>query len=377
MADQFEQLKKDRDYVEEKTTVLSDADQKKKKRNKVILTVLFVLINIGAIVITGVMEFTKETPEHIVFDNNMVWLIGALGCIASAVFFETYKYCVMMRHTIGCVRIKHAFQTAVLGKYYDNITPSGAGGQPFQMYYLRKQGYAPGIAGAMPVLGFLSMQLGFCLVFFVLVCANANAVPTALHVMAYVGILFYLLVPMAIILFNFFPKTVTKILAWGVRVLGKLRILKNPEKSQATMVSSLEEYRTALGEMAKVKGLIVKVMLIGIAYQVALMSTPFFVLRAFGSPVTFIDALTLTAYIYAGIAYIPTPGNAGAAEGTFYTIFRGLNSNTFWGMAIWRFLTYYLFLLLGVGVYGYNALAPKIRKRFGKEESNDEEHTVY
>ncbi len=377
MADQFEQLKKDRDYVEEQTTVLSDADQKKKKRNKLILTVLFVLINIGAIVITGILEFTKETPEHIVFDNNMVWLIGAFGCIASAIFFETYKYCFMMRHTTGGVRIKHAFQTAVLGKYYDNITPSGAGGQPFQMYYLSKQGYAPGIAGAMPVLGFLSMQLGFCLVFFVLVCINANAVPTALHVMAYVGILFYLLVPMAIILFNFFPVTVTRILAWGVRVLGRLKVLKDPEKSQSKMVSSLEEYRTALSEMAKVRGLIVKVMLIGIAYQVSLMSTPFFVLRAFGSPVTFVDALTLTSYIYAGIAYIPTPGNAGAAEGTFYTIFRNLNSNTFWGMAIWRFLTYYLFLLLGVGVYGYNALAPKIRKRLGKEENNDEEHTVY
>ncbi len=377
MADQFEQLKKDRDYVEEKTAMLSDPDQKKKKRNKVILTVLFVLINISAIVITGIIEFTKETPEHIVFDNNMVWLIGAFGCIASAVFFETYKYCFMMRHTTGGVRIKHAFQTAVLGKYYDNITPSGAGGQPFQMYYLSKQGYAPGIAGAMPVLGFLSMQLGFCLVFFLLVCINAHAVPTALHVMAYVGILFYLLVPMAIILFNFYPKTVTRILAWGVRVLGKLKILKDPEKSQAKMVSSLEEYRTALSEMAKVKGLIVKVMLIGIAYQVSLMSTPFFVLRAFGSPVTYLDALTLTAYIYAGIAYIPTPGNAGAAEGTFYTIFRNLNSNTFWGMAIWRFLTYYLFLLLGVGVYGYNALAPKIRKRLEKEDNNDEEHTVY
>ena len=377
MADQFEQLKKDREYVNEKTTVLSDADQKKKKRNKIILTILFVLINIGAIVVTGIMEFTKESPEHITFDNNMVWLIGALGCIASAIFFETFKYCVMMRHTVGRVNIKHAFQTAVLGKYYDNITPSGAGGQPFQMYYLSKQGYAPGIAGAMPVLGFLSMQLGFCLLFFVLVCLNAHAVPTALHVMAYVGILFYLLVPMAIILFNFFPTTVTKILAWGVRVLGKMKILKDPEKSQAKMVSSLEEYRTALAEMAKVKGLILKVMLIGIAYQIALMSTPYFVLRAFGSPVTFLDVLTLTVYIYAGIAYIPTPGNAGAAEGTFYTIFHGLNSNTFWGMAIWRFLTYYLFLLMGVGVYGYNALMPKIRKRLGKEEKNDEEHTVY
>ena len=351
--DQFEQLKKDREYVDEKTH-LSDADIRKKKRNKIILTVLFVLVNIGAILITGIIEFTKDKVEYIDFLGlNMTFLIAAVGCIAAAIFFETFKYCIMMKHTVGRVSIRHAFQTAVLGKYYDNITPSGAGGQPFQIYYLSKNGYAPGVAGAMPVLGFLSMQLGFCLLFF----------------SAYIGICFYLLVPMGIILFNFFPVTVTKILAWGVRLLGKMKIFKRPEQTQEKMVKSLEEYRLALAEMAKVKGLIFKVMIVGLLYQVALCSTPFFVLRAFGAPASYFDVLTLTVYIYAAIAYIPTPGNAGAAEGTFYSIFSGLK-HAFWGMTIWRFLTYYLFLLLGVGVYGYNALEPKLRKH-KKDNEND------
>ncbi len=376
MADQFKQMKTDQAYVDEKTT-LSDADKKKKKRNKIILTILFILVNIGAILITGIIEFTKDEVEYIDFLGlNMTYLIAAVGCIASAIFFETFKYCTMMRHTVGRVSIKHAFQAAVLGKYYDNVTPSGAGGQPFQIYYLRKNGYPAGVAGAMPVLGFLSMQLGFCLLFFALVIANAGAVDRAvLHVSAYVGILFYMLVPMAIILFNFFPKTVTNILAWGVGVLGKLKILKDPEAKQATMVASLEEYRLALAEMAKVKGLIFKVMIIGVLYQIALCSTPFFVLRAFGAPASYFDVLTLTVYIYAAIAYIPTPGNAGAAEGTFYSIFSGLK-HAFWGMTIWRFLTYYLFLLMGLGVYGYNAIEPKLRKQKQNGES-DEEHTIY
>jgi uncharacterized protein (TIRG00374 family) len=368
--DQFEQLKKDRAYVEEKTH-LSDKDIRKKKRNKIILTVLFVLVNVGAILITGIIEFTKDEVEYIDFLGlNMTFLIAAVGCIAAAIFFETFKYCIMMKHTVGRVNIRHAFQTAVLGKYYDNITPSGAGGQPFQIYFLRKNGYAPGVAGAMPVLGFLSMQLGFCLLFFLLVITNAAAVESAvLHVSAYIGILFYLLVPMGIILFNFFPVTVTNVLAWGVRLLGKMKIFKRPEQTQEKMVKSLEEYRLALAEMAKVKGLIFKVMVVGILYQIALCSTPFFVLRAFGAPASYFNMLTLTVYIYAAIAYIPTPGNAGAAEGTFYSIFSGLK-HAFWGMTIWRFLTYYLFLLLGVGVYGYNALEPKLRKRKEKNESN-------
>ena len=372
MTDPKIQLRQDRDYVNAQTTALSPADERKKKRNKLIMTVLFVVVNVAAILITAIIEFTKDDVEYIDFLGlNMTFLFAAIGCIASAIFFETFKYCTMMKYTVGSVNIRHAFQTAALGKNYDNITPSGAGGQPFQIYYLRKNGYTPGVAGAMPVLGFLSMQLGFCLLFFILVIANAGAVDRpVLHVSAYIGILFYLLVPLGIILFNFFPTTITKILAWGVRVLGKLRIVKHPEQTQETMVRSLDEYRRSLAEMAKVRGLILKVMLIGILYQVALCSTPFFVLRAFGAPASYFDVLTLTVYIYAAIAYIPTPGNAGAAEGTFYSIFSGLK-HAFWGMTIWRFLTYYLFLLLGLGIYGYNALEPKLRKRKKKNETDE------
>ena len=80
--------------MEEKTH-LSDRDIRKKKRNKIILTVLFVLVNIGAILITGIIEFTKDEVEYIDFLGlNMTFLIAAVGCIAAAIFFETQRLCV-------------------------------------------------------------------------------------------------------------------------------------------------------------------------------------------------------------------------------------------------------------------------------------------
>ncbi|MBR4443324.1 MAG: flippase-like domain-containing protein, partial [Clostridia bacterium] len=52
--------------------------------------------------------------------------------------------------------------------------------------------------------------------------------------------------------------------------------------------------------------------------------------------------------INSSIAFIPTPGNAGAAEGSFYLVFSRLTSGSvFWAMLFWRFFNYYAWILLG------------------------------
>ena len=38
-----------------------------------------------------------------------------------------------------------------------------------------------------------------------------------------------------------------------------------------------------------------------------------------------------------------------------------LSKYLFWAQMIWRFLSYYIFLLLGVGIYGFNAIQSRRR----------------
>ena len=70
------------------------------------------------------------------------------------------------------------------------------------------------------------------------------------------------------------------------------------------------------------------------------------------------------------VTLVPTPGNAGAAEGSFYLLFDQLDtSGVFWAMLIWRFLCYYFFILLGLGVYGIRTVERKYRRRAGTDDN--------
>ena len=94
---------------------------------------------------------------------------------------------------------------------------------------------------------------------------------------------------------------------------------------------------------------------------------PYFVLKMFGAPVSFLHLFASTIYIYASIALVPTPGNAGAAEGAFYLVFSAMGSDgVFWAMLIWRLFSHYSFIAVGAAIYGVNALQNR-RSRGGEK----------
>ena len=194
----------------------------------------------------------------------------------------------------------------------------------------------------------LSVTAGLAIVVFVF---NGDATDiAAIKVSAYVGLVFYAIIPGFIILFSISQKTASKILMFVIRLGAKIRIVKNPEATTASVLKSLGEYHQSMLLISRNKTTAVKLLVLSVFYQVALCSIPFFVLHAYNGGGSYFDILTMTVFIYCAITIIPTPGNSGAAEGSFYIIFSALDSSSlFWAMLIWRLICYYSFILIGIG----------------------------
>ena len=84
----------------------------------------------------------------------------------------------------------------------------------------------------------------------------------------------------------------------------------------------------------------------------AMTATVIFVYHAFGQQGTpWYRLLTLSCLLYVSASYTPLPGASGAQEGGFLVYFSGIMKNGTIGMALltWRFFTFYLYLIVGVG----------------------------
>lgn len=335
----------------------------KKLFRRPLLIILFILINVIVIAATAASEFGNSANAAELSEVKINWwmLIPAAMCFLVAITLEISKYTLMMKETshdkkkfdIKKAR-KVARRTVLLGKYYDNITPAAVGGQPFQIYYMHKNAGLPsGLATTIPIIGMVSGQIGFiiiaviCFLFGSLSINNAALIATACF-----GLIFYAFWPVAIMLATFLPKAMAEFIKAGVKLLVKLHIVKNREAAIAKTEYEVNEYAKSVRKILKTKGLFTKTILMSVGFNALVAMIPFFVLTAFGGEVDPLPCFVTTVAITSAVYFVPTPGNAGAAEGTFYVVFSALSEGyVFWAMLVWRFFSYYIYIIIGAVTY--------------------------
>ena len=337
----------------------------KKRRIGLIITLLVNLIIVGYI---AVSEFSKNDPEAhkvSISDINIWFLLCGIACFGIAVLADYLKYRRMLMMAEGRFDRKSSLEVALLGKYYDNVTPFGAGGQPFQIVYLKKRGYSSGTSAAAPAMGFLTQQIAFVISGAVVFISNRSVMQSVpiLNYTAYVGLLMYLLLPLALLSFALFPRPFKAAVSGIVKFLGKLHIIKDVPSTCEKWLAGIDEYIRCVRLFGKHPIVVIKLMFCSLLYQAAILSIPFFMLRAFGGTGDWWTIFSLVVYIYAAITVIPTPGNAGAAEGSFYAVFASLEGNMlFWAMIGWRLLVYYSWLICGIIIIARDTISHKAKR---------------
>ncbi len=354
-----------------------EAPQKsKKKLFKLVTLLIFIAINAVILYFTAKNDFTGDKPamtNHIVISEILPYLLGAILCVAVVLLAETFKYMLMMKRLGEKISFKNAFGTAALGKYFDCITPSGAGGQPFQIWDLHNKGYSAGASSAMPLAAFVTMQYGFVVLALVVITFNSGVVADikGIRALAYIGVLAYAIVPTLIIVSAISEKASVRFVAFFIKIGAKLRIVKDPDAMIAKAESRIRKHSESMKYITKSKTLLGEMFLLSVVYHIALCSIPFFVIRMFGGDIGFITSLSMCVFVYASITIVPTPGNSGAAEGSFYILFSQLGeSGIFWAMLVWRFLCYYSFIIIGLLVYGHRAAKKLIKKKAKESEQS-------
>ena len=343
--------------------------EKPKTKNKLLKRIgiaAFVLINAAVIYFTARDEFTKDNPPPMepFTVANIIFLLCGILIVGIMLGCETVKFMMMMKHLGEKVSFRAAFETAALGRYYDCVTPSGAGGQPFQIWYLHSKGYSTGAASALPLSCFCTTQFAFVFLALLVFIFGGSAIDLpGLRITAYIGAFTYLIVPVMIVISGVAPKIAMRIVAFVVKLGAALHIVKNPNHTTMSALKVLNSYSRNLKKITKNKKLFIKLMLLSVLYQAAVSSLPFFAVHTFGGRIDFFKALALTVFIQSVVCLVPTPGNAGAAETSFYLIFSSMGAaGTFWAMLLWRLLCYYSFIIIGVVIYGYTGLI-KLRQR--------------
>jgi len=333
-----------------------------KPRTKKILNFLLIFgtlaivlcISISGQEMTGALDALRSIgPEWIAL--CVLAYMGYVGLDALSVYH-------FLRRQGNVITFRYALFVAIAGIYYSNVTPGATGGQPMQVYYLKKRGVPIGIGTSALAVKFFSFQFMLAVIGTVLWIAYGGFVAEQVGGSMWILIVGYVynMISVCIVLLMAINKRLVRfLLGLLIKAGAKLRICKNPESTAVKWEDTLETFHASVMMITRRPWDLISQLLIGAGQLLSLMTVTYFVYHAFGlSGVSYGQIVTLGVMLYTSAAYTPLPGASGAQEGVFGLYFAQVfpDGIRVMAMLLWRFFTYYLSLLVGAVVTVANGL---------------------
>ncbi len=365
--------------IEHRVNVLQPKDRKGRTK-KTIQAVLLVLLGaLSLIILLQVGKFTDDgTPQERLqqiyrnADKGYIWLAALL--VGAILVFESLKMAYIVKLTIKKFRPFLSFKVTVIGKYYDELTPLASGGQPFQIYYLSKNDVPIGAATSIPLIRYFIQIFVWIFCSLGLFVFNGNALAgtgtVTIAIAAYFGLALNSLIPLTLIAFSIMPRFSERVVKFILRAGVRLRLVKNYDEMLEKAYKLVDEFKTSMRYVASRPIHVAALVLICVADYVLMLTVPYCLYLAFGgtpSASAWADIMTLYSFAYYSVSFIPIPGTSGFAESAFYFAFSNITLSSgalFWIVLIWRLLTFYSYIILGLLTVFYDFVKNSYKARF-------------
>lgn len=345
---------------------------------KRLLNFLFIAATFALIIIVAFSNNEMTDAWNTLFTLDPKWLLGALAGWLCYLLFDALSLHYSLSKQGYRLPLRQIVYVSLIGFYYSNITPGASGGQPMQIYYLNKREVPVGIGTSAITIRLFCMQFMVVLIAVILWLINREALSTQIAGVEWIilvgGIINFAAVPL-ILLVGLYRPPVQALVNFGIRIGAKMRLIKNPESTSLRVNATLDTYHASILQVSKnPRQILVQLLLMGVS-MLGLFSVTVSVYYAFrlsGTPWHHI--LTISSFLFLSTSYTPLPGASGAQEGGFLLFYKGIFTSGTIGLAllVWRFFTYYLFLIVGALLTLITNLRPKRKQKAALRKAEED-----
>lgn len=324
----------------------------KKKFINIILIIVFTLI----VLYFSLKDNYKEIIE-LLLNSDIRWLFIGYLFVLSYTFLKS----VVTNDIINKFKkfdMKKTFDLQLMTFFFNAITPFSTGGQPFQVYVLKKNKLSLSDGTNVIVQESIIHQIALIVVGFLAIIINQifDIYKFEGVILTFLILGFGLNILVIFLLFlishsNKIDKLITKYI---VKLLTFLRIIKNKEILNK-LHNTIDNFNYNSKILLKDKKRFIKLILINCLALLCLYVVPLTILFSFNNYVSFdgMIAIVLVSFISIISSYVPLPGGIGGQEYLFILMFgvyvnQPLLSSL---MIMWRFITYYLPMIVGAVIF--------------------------
>lgn len=253
------------------------------------------------------------------------YLLLGVVCVILFIIGESVIIYYMMRTLGAKVRMGHCALYSFVGFFFSCITPSATGGQPMQIYYMKKDRLDIPVSTLVLMIVTITYKAVLVLIGAV-ICLFGRG-----FLMDYLGEymwVFYLGVGLNVfcvtlmLVLVFAPGLAKWIMVKGLHFFEHFRLLKKKAKRLENLEKSMDKYHETAAFWAGHKRVILNVFLITLVQRTLLFTVTYWTYRALGLHGCSIGTITvLQSVISVSVDMLPLPGGMGISETLYLLMF--------------------------------------------------------
>lgn len=286
------------------------------------------------------------------------------GCMAAAVFLAVFfvagEGCMiwyLLRGIGERTTLPRCISYAFIGFFFSGITPSATGGQPMQLYYMRKDGNA--LSQASVVLMTVAVLYKFVLALIGVGILLFWRAPLRMYLQGYYGLYFLglflnVVLVAALVMVMFSPGIIRKCFYRVEGLLVRLRLWRHSAPRREKVDQFLAGYHETVCFLRSHKRMLVITTVGTFVQRCSVFLLTYVVYCGLGlSGTAMLDIVLLQAAVCIAVDMLPVPGAQGITEAMYRTVFQGIFAGNYLvvSVCITRGVSFYLVLFLGLAVY--------------------------
>lgn len=314
----------------------------------------FILLLITLLLMWYILKDNFSETIKIIFSCNFVFIILAVLVYIISFVLESIAFKIIVNQYNEDYTLKKSIGLSVMTKFFNGITPFSGGGQPLQVYALNKDKVKPVDGTLVVVQKFFVFQIAVVILTILAMIGNlfseSISAPKLLNVLSFVGIGLNILFLSFVYFLCISKSTNKKIVKFFIKILSKLRLIKNKEEKMEQWTNICNDYYEGYKRIKSNRKNFIICTILEFFATIFLFLMPYFVFKSFGvSTPNIYTSLILSTYVFIVGSFVPIPGGSGGIEYAFIGFFTLYFDKNYLlsSLVIWRFLNYYLPVLIG------------------------------
>lgn len=294
-------------------------------KKKLAAQILFLLLVAGITVycifkgkdLGTILEFVRKAEPF--------YILLSVLCVVFFIWGESIIIYYMLKSWGKHIPAKRCYLYSCIGFFFSCITPSATGGQPAQIYYMKKDKIP------IPVSTVILMVITIVYKFVLVVVGVTVFVVRPRGIMeklapvlfwCYLGIALNIFCVTLMCFLVFHPSLAKRMMLFLLERMERWHLLKKKTERREKLEKALGQYQETAAYLAKHKGMVLSAFLISFGQRIALFFVTSLTYLAFGlRGENLAELLILQAMISVAVDMLPLPGGMGISEKLFLAIF--------------------------------------------------------